>query len=102
MFMGEPLALDRKVCWLGLIATGQAGGKQQVQASPLTILMDKHFTFSFQLQLVMNGCLHMLWRTVNASFLFFVMCCQLMTSEGNGYHGTNIRMYALMCKRLDF
>ena len=33
---------------------------------------------------LMNGWLHMLQ---SASLLFFVMCCQLMTSVGRGHRG---------------
>lgn len=55
----------------------------------------ERFHFYFQARLLMNGWSHMLWRMLTASFLFFVMRCQLMTSEGTGQRGG--RSWTEMC-----
>lgn len=52
----------------------------------------------------MNGWLHMLWRMLSASLLFFVRCYHLMTSEGSSHRGEHWDrcMYALLCEILSF
>lgn len=85
MFMGESPAPDRKGCWLlvirnrtgaGVWVGGWMGADLDGQTFP-------HFNLKSPTSL-MNGWLHMLQ---SASLLFFVMCCQLMTSVGSGHRG---------------
>lgn len=52
----------------------------------------------------MTGWLHMLWRALSASLLFFVMCCHLMTSVGAGQRGEKLdrSTYVWLCEIFAF
>lgn len=93
MFMGESPAPDRKGCWLLVIRNRTGAGVwvggwmgaagPDVPAEDLDGQTFPHFNLKSPTSL-MNGWLHMLQ---SASLLFFVMCCQLMTSVGSGHRG---------------